>query len=685
MKKRFLSAAFIALLAVGSFSFAACDQSGETGYAVSITNKAEIQEEWHVKDASRTLEVSITKDGETQNPSAAIAAGELTVESSNTNAVLAGGLVLTIAGEGETTITVKYHGWSDSVNITALAELPGAHDWVVGESYYFGFDVGTNDYYYATGVMQSSYVYRGAITKSSADAVKVTVTEGSETNGYYLSFELNGEVNYIVIQKYGEYMDLLYVPESEKSMLYWNESVGAFFDDSRTCFLCYNSSYKCLYGSSYSSYPNSPIATLYPDADIETLYIDSSSSVLQGSSLTLSTYALPVGAYSGATYAITAQVNASNETVENIATLEGNVLKGVNPGTVTITATSTENSEITATMDIEVLNPGEKVEVKSGKFGLYQQTNKAYYYFTGEMSGNYGKLSKSYTDGVDVTLLKDNYYYYISFQVNGETKYVGNDPESTGHFKIHDDPFALIYDEKYGAFETSDGAYYVGNYSTYDTLSWSAVSYLGQSGQNVATIYESEPGEVEEDAPVGAFTQVETPVSGSSYYLGFPDSGLMYLFNGTTDSWGDYLLCTNKVGEAVQIVVTAKDEGKYGLTFTLNETEYTIYAWPSKNSDGTKQYGEITFIETANLSNAGNDAVSAFEWDSTNATFKVTLTNGTWYLSTYAQYGEISLTSVENSYSASHLYTYNPDYVEETPNLELATSLTAGGGILSCL
>ena len=96
----------IVFLAVAGLS--ACNGGDTNKYDVNITNLGAIIEEWHVGDASRTLTVSATKNGEAVNPTQLLNK-EIFVTSSNQDVLSTLGFVLTPVSAGETTVKVAYH------------------------------------------------------------------------------------------------------------------------------------------------------------------------------------------------------------------------------------------------------------------------------------------------------------------------------------------------------------------------------------------------------------------------------------------------------------------------------------------------------------------------------------------------------------------------------------------------
>ena len=88
-------------------------------YGVAIQNKAALTAEWYAKEASRELDIALTPEG---NVLQEVANGNLTITSSNPEAVSVTGVTLNALDEGEATITVDYHGKTDSVTISVLGE-----------------------------------------------------------------------------------------------------------------------------------------------------------------------------------------------------------------------------------------------------------------------------------------------------------------------------------------------------------------------------------------------------------------------------------------------------------------------------------------------------------------------------------------------------------------------------------
>ncbi len=294
---------------------------------------------------------------------------------------------------------------------------------------------------------------------------------------------------------------------------------------------------------------------------------------------------------------------------------------------------------------------------KEGVLGLTQSSLLENLYWTGEVnSSGFGVLSTDFKEGVTVTEFTDEYgLYYLQVTIGGSEKYIGgSDSEHKSHITLESEPYALVWNKAHEAYYSDDGLYFLGNYSTFETLSWNQTSYIDQEGENIALICSEELPEVV--APY-TLTQVTTaPTSGASYYFGFPNGNSYALFDGGV--YNNYqLTCTSDINKAVLVTATSAEDNKWTFTFDLDSVNYTIYAYASES------FGDISVVKTSELAST-TGAVSTFTYNATDDRFEVTLSNGDWYISTYAQYSEISLSAASNTYAASHLYTLVEDEVE---------------------
>lgn len=123
MKKQILLP-FVLLGSLGMVTaLAACqpkEAKPEEGYGVAISNKDELLETFYA-GTSRAIEIDLTPAG---NVMQEFTTGALTIESSNAEVASITGTNVNALAEGEATITVKYHGWVDTVDLTISAEQP---------------------------------------------------------------------------------------------------------------------------------------------------------------------------------------------------------------------------------------------------------------------------------------------------------------------------------------------------------------------------------------------------------------------------------------------------------------------------------------------------------------------------------------------------------------------------------
>lgn len=119
MRKGFITASILAggLL----FSTVACNNSTPAKkhtYTIEITNKAELQAEWLSDDPGRSVNLTITKDGEEQNATKEINAGNLTFSVDNPDVVRISGRTVSPKAAGTAVVTAKYGNKTDSFTAT---------------------------------------------------------------------------------------------------------------------------------------------------------------------------------------------------------------------------------------------------------------------------------------------------------------------------------------------------------------------------------------------------------------------------------------------------------------------------------------------------------------------------------------------------------------------------------------
>ena len=129
---------------------------------------------------------------------------------------------------------------------------------------------------------------------------------------------------------------------------------------------------------------------------------------------------------------------------------------------------------------------------QSGKFGTYNKSLKASYYFTGKMDSYCLATNTNYDDGVVVTSYKDaskNCYYLRFTNSENAYKYIGAEYKNE-HYNIliQDTPYAWSYDETYKAYTTivNEKQQFIGSYN-YNTLSLQQYQYIDENSIAIIT------------------------------------------------------------------------------------------------------------------------------------------------------------------------------------------------------
>ena len=215
MKKQILLP-FVLLGSLGMVaSLAACqpkEAKPEDGYGVAITNKDELLETWYA-GSSRAIEIDLTPAG---NVMQEFTTGALTIESSNTEVVSITGANANALAEGQATVTVKYHGWKDSVDLTishkqtikekygvaheGTADDPLTNEEAIAITNHEAYADGQEDLYVG-GTIKSFYHSPGSRT----DGAVSWFLEPAETNGekfevYKCYKEGTGSASYLTYQ-----------------------------------------------------------------------------------------------------------------------------------------------------------------------------------------------------------------------------------------------------------------------------------------------------------------------------------------------------------------------------------------------------------------------------------------------------------------------------------------------------
>ena len=350
--------------------------------SITITNKEDLTKKWNVGEDDRNVSYQISySDGSTAARGATISSSDLTVIS------LPGGVKIHAAGKGTATITVTAGDFSDSVEIT-VTELSKEETVTVAEL----LEKPVND---ATAYIVTGYIVAWQSGKSDATAYG---------NFYLADNAEDGSDKGILVYGATEHEDSLKYDEATKT---WS------------------------WGNPNSEDPKRP----FPLADykigdkvtMKGLRLDYGSTVEFNGVVTdhEKVQAKPVESIefknkvtslgNGYSYTLKAQDNNGDEAVTytitgDAATLDGSTLVAseTKTGTVTITATSTVNEAISASIDVEIVATPAIVDatleevindegVKGAK--LFRVTVKTQANSSTSDSDTYGNFD--YTDGTN--------------------------------------------------------------------------------------------------------------------------------------------------------------------------------------------------------------------------------------------------------------------------------------------
>ncbi len=89
-------------------------------HTITINNKEAMEADWMMGDPTRTIELTITENGEAKAAIAEALAGNLTFTIKDTKVVQNTQLTFSAVGEGETTVAVKYYGTQKLFNIKVV-------------------------------------------------------------------------------------------------------------------------------------------------------------------------------------------------------------------------------------------------------------------------------------------------------------------------------------------------------------------------------------------------------------------------------------------------------------------------------------------------------------------------------------------------------------------------------------
>ena len=327
------------------------------------------------------------------------------------------------------------------------------------------------------------------------------------------------------------------------------------------------------------------------------------------------------------------------------------------------------------TVNIEPTQVAEPVVGTGYKFALVQGTLGQTLYFTGEMSGYYLATSQNPAEGVEVYMEEAEGGYYLTYTIAGAKKYIdivprGADNPGKVNVVLVDAPSAVYnWDAERKTFTTTvDGNnWYLGTYSSYNTISASNTSYIEDvskigDSQFPAGMYtiegfeyvekepvEDEPAEDEKDDDTSSdatATMVTSPAAGTAYKWGMTQENLgkTLYFAGTTANKEYYLSTTEDISAATDVYVE-EVEGGYRMYFT--------------NAEGTKTY--IDMIKSGDYLNISltTEPTAVLVWNAEHNTFTATVEGTDCYIGTYNTFDTLSCSKIDyiGTSFPSHLYT----------------------------
>ena len=269
------------------------------------------------------------------------------------------------------------------------------------------------------------------------------------------------------------------------------------------------------------------------------------------------------------------------------------------------------------------------------KFALVQNSLGKTLYFTGAMSGSYLATSESPFDAVDVFVEDVEGGQRIYF-MQGETKmYIDIVPRPDNAAKTNailtETPTAVFtWDAERKTFTTKvgDNTWYLGTYSTYNTISPSNVSYI----ENLEVIGDTQ-------FPAGfctvniTATQVAAPAVNTAYKFALVQNALGQTLYFTGEMSGFYLAMSQNPAEGVNIFIEDV-EGGQRIYFMKGETKTYIDIIPREG-----QTGKVNVVLT-------ETPAAVFTWDAERKTYTAVVEDNTWYLGTYSTYNTISASNV---------------------------------------
>ena len=307
------------------------------------------------------------------------------------------------------------------------------------------------------------------------------------------------------------------------------------------------------------------------------------------------------------------------------------------------------------------------------KFAVVQNNLGQTLYFTGEMSGYYLATSANPFDAVDV-MVEDVTGGQRLYFMKGEVKtYIdivprGADQPGKVNVVLTEEPTCVYtWDAERKTFITTveGNNWYLGCYSTYNTMSASATSYI----ENLEVIGDTQ-------FPAGLCTvnivpsQVAAPAVDTAYKFAVMQNNLGQTLYFTGEMSGFYLATSANPAQGVNVYVE-NAEGGVRLYFMKGEVKTYIDIVPR----GADQPGKVNVVLT-------EEPTCVYTWDAERKTFITTVEGNNWYLGCYSTYNTMSASAtsyIENlevigdtqfpagPYIVEGFMEMQPEFKEETP------------------
>ena len=567
------------------------ESSSSEQYTLSISNETELTDTWYVNDANRAIELEYN---EPININSAIADGDLVITSSDATVVGVSGKFLLPLGEGSSDVTVAYAGLTDTVTINVLADIDfdaSLLELITGDSAELNITLSKNGV--SSEIVWASADENIATIEVDDDKLSATVTgvgDGATTvSATYKGKTINATV---AVSSFEVGMAEYPIDGKEYKFGFYQGTIE-----------------KQLYFTGELNEKGYGLTTeIYDDAaDILATAVTGGWTLSVGEKYLALTDA---GKFTMADTATTWQFNTEYSTFTS--DVAGTTYyMGTYSSYDTMSASKISYAATSFVGHIycyEEISETRPVDAGVYKFGFYQGTIEKQLYFTGELNEKgYGLTTEIYDDAADILATAVTGGWTLSV---GE-KYLAL--TDAGKFTMADTATTWQFNTEYSTF-TSDVAgttYYMGTYSSYDTMSASKISYAATSfvghiyevrvpGLAPATPVEPEPEEPTDPEVTLVPELVETaPVAGTEYVFAMNQTSLSKILYATGEMSGFYGATTEDPAEAAVAVVEevtggynlkvgtkyvnakVSDDGQH-LNYTYGATAETVWTYNSE-------------------------------------------------------------------------------------------------------